>query len=157
VKHSGQSLIKQLEQDKAGLQSDIARLTSKLAGIEKISRSCNIELQAVLERKNENVLSVFRKLCDTVKAPVEDGHISACRRVAKVNTSSTRPRNIVVTLSTPRIRDLVLSAAHRFNKTHRDSGLLSSDLDISGETCRIYVTEHLSPEQNQEAGQGTQV
>jgi hypothetical protein len=89
--------IKLLESENIRLQSELARLNVKLAGIEKISRSCNIELQAVPEQRNENVLGLFRKLCGIIKAPVEDAQISACRRVAKQNISSRRPRNIVVT------------------------------------------------------------
>lgn len=139
--------IKKLESEKSHLQTEVVKLNSRLAGIEKISRSCNIELQAVPERKNENVILLLKKLCDVIKVPLEDGHISACRRVAKLNPASNRPRNIVVTLSTPRLRDLVLSATHRYNKTHSGLGLTSADLDISGETCKIFVTEHLSPEQ----------
>ncbi|XP_028156404.1 uncharacterized protein LOC114349987 [Ostrinia furnacalis] len=128
-------------------QREITRLNIRLVGIDKISRNCNIEIQAVPERKNENILAVLKKLIEVVKAPVEDGQISACRRVAKLNNASSRPRNIVVTFSTPRIRDLVLSATHRYHKTHTGNGLRTSDLDIPGEPCRIYVTEHLSPEQ----------
>lgn len=141
------STIKQLEKENISLQSEINRIGARLTGIDKVSRNCNIELQAVPERKTENLLVMLKNLCDVVKAPVEDNCISACRRVAKLNNSSNRPRNIVVTFSTPRTRDFVLSAAHRYNKSHSDGGLRSSDLGIPGEPCRIYVTEHLSPEQ----------
>ncbi|KAL4705332.1 hypothetical protein ACJJTC_019018 [Scirpophaga incertulas] len=46
-----------------------------------------------------------------------------CRRVAKQIVSSSRPRNIV---------------CHFFHSTY---------LNITDEQCRIYMTEHLSPEQ----------
>lgn len=141
--------IKRLEKENINLQTEINRLNARLASIDKISRNCNIELQAIPERKSENVLALLKKLCEVVKVPVEDVHISACRRVAKLNTTSNRPRNILVSFSTPRIRDLVLSATHRYNKKHSGCGLRSSDLDIPGEPCRIFVTEHLSPEQKQ--------
>lgn len=141
------TIITHLEDENNKLQSEMNRLNNRLAGMEKITRGCNIELQAVPERKNENVLTLFRKLCDVVNVAVDDGQISACRRVAKQNTASNRPRNIVVTFSSPRIRDMVLSATHRYNKAHPGRGLVSSDLDIPGETCRFYVSEHLSPEQ----------
>lgn len=139
--------IKHLESENLKLQTELNRLNVRMTGIDKISRNCNIEIQAVPERKAENVLAVLRNLCDLVKVSVEDSSISACRRVAKLNNASKRPRNIVVTFSTPRIRDLVLSAVHRYNKSHPGQGLRSSDLGIPGEPCRIFVTEHLSPEQ----------
>lgn len=140
-------VIKSLETENNNLKSEIIKLNNRLAGIEKISRNCNIELQAVPERKNENVLLLFKKICDVIKVSVDDGHINACRRVAKQNAASNRPRNIVVTLSSPRIRDIVLSASSKYNKAHSAHGLTSRDLEIPGESCRIFVTEHLSPEQ----------
>lgn len=139
--------IKQLECENVKLQAEIASLNARLVGIDKMSRNCNIELQAVPERKTENVLQLLKKLCDVIKAPVEDGHISACRRVAKHNPNSNRPRNIIVSFTTPRIRDQVLSAVHRYNKARAGHGLRSSDLDVPGEPCKIFVSEHLSPEQ----------
>lgn len=139
--------INALEEENTKLRSDLVQLNTRLAGIEKISRSCNIEVQAVPERRNENVVTLFKKLCEVVKVSVEDGHISACRRVAKHNAASSRPRNIIVTFSSPRVRDIVLSAAQRYNKAHPGRGLVSSDLEISGETSRIFVAEHLSLEQ----------
>lgn len=140
------SNIKCLEDENTKLQADINRLNTRLAAMEKISRSCNIELQAVPERNSENVMALFKKLCEVVKASVHDDHISACRRVAKQNATSNRPRNIIVTFSSPRIRDLVLSATHRYNRSHSGRGLVSTDLGITGETVKIYVNEHLSPE-----------
>lgn len=139
--------IKQLECENIKLQAEIVSLNARLVGIDKMSRNCNIELQAVPERKTENVLQLLKKLCDVIKAPIEDGHISACRRVAKHNPNSNRPRNIIVSFTTPRIRDQVLSAVHRYNKVHAGRGLRSSDLDIPGEPCKIFASEHLSPEQ----------
>lgn len=140
-------LIKRLETERTSLQTEIIKLNTRLAGVEKISRSCNIELQAVPEKRTENVLLLVKKLFDVIKVPIDDGQISSCRRVAKHNPESKRPRNIIVSFTTPRLRDLVLSASHRFNKSHSGRGLLSTDLDIQGETSRIFVSEHLSPEQ----------
>jgi hypothetical protein len=134
------STIKLLESENLKLQTEIHRLNTRILGMEKISRNCNIELQAVPERRNENVLLLFKKLCEVVKAPLADENISSCRRVAKLNPSTNRPRNIVITLSTPRLRDLVLSATHRYNKTHSERGLTSFDLGVPGEACKIYVT-----------------
>lgn len=139
--------IKYLEGEYSKLQTEIARLNSRLVGIEKISRSCNIELQVVPEHKNENVVAILKKLLDLLKLPMDDEKITACRRVAKINTAFNRPRNIVVSFVTPRVRDTVLPAYHRYAKSRPGRGVTSEDLGISGEARRIFVTEHLSPEQ----------
>ncbi|GBP28937.1 hypothetical protein EVAR_93582_1 [Eumeta japonica] len=61
----------------------------------------------------------------------------------KINTSSDRPRNILVTVASPHLRDLVLSATHRFDKAHPKNMLNSKHVDIAGESRRIYITKHV--------------
>ncbi|GBP48746.1 hypothetical protein EVAR_32764_1 [Eumeta japonica] len=89
-----------------------------LESSEKKSRAHNIEVQVVPESRNENVLTVLTKICATVECSILETDIRACRRVEKINTSSDRPRSILVTLDSPCLRDLVLSTPHSFNKAH---------------------------------------
>ncbi|KAL0840797.1 hypothetical protein ABMA28_014608 [Loxostege sticticalis] len=132
---------------KCNLQKQIRQMEGKLNNIENLSRSLNIEIQAVPENKNVNVFSLFKKLCEVVNVNIDDSAIHACRRIAKMNSSSTRPRNILVTLASSRLRDLIISSVHRHNKKHRDAPLTAGHLGIdAGSACRIYVAEHLSPE-----------
>lgn len=138
--------IKVLETDCEHLQSEMYNLTNRMSAIEKTTRSYNIEIQAVPESRNENVTSLFKKLCNIVNFPLEDGGIHACRRIAKMDNTSKRPRNILVTLASPRMKDSILSAVQRFNKAHPRDTLNSRQLEISGETHKIYVVEHLSPQ-----------
>lgn len=138
--------IKSLESKSISLRKDINNLNNRLANAEKLSRSCNVEIQAVPESRSENLIAIFKKLCSEIKVPIDDLHIQACRRVAKMDNSSKRPRNILVTLCNPRLRDTILSSTARFNKAHPEAPLNSSHLGFLGETSRIYVAEHLSPE-----------
>lgn len=138
--------IKKLETENLKLQADLVKLNSRLSSMEKMSRGLNIELQAVPESRNENVMSLFKKICETVDVHIDDPCIQACRRVAKMDAKSNRPRNILVTLSSPRLRDTILSSVHRYNKSHPKDPLSTRHLGLPGETRKIYVTEHLSPE-----------
>ncbi|XP_075990099.1 uncharacterized protein LOC142985735 [Anticarsia gemmatalis] len=141
--------MSRLEQENCTLQSEINGLKSRLYNMENISRSRNIELQSVPESQSENVLQLFKRLCSIIGVKMDDTNILACRRVAKMNAKSNRPRNILVTLSSQNLRDLVLSSTTRFNKSQSKDHtqmLNSSHLGISGEKTRIYITEHLSPE-----------
>ncbi|XP_047985747.1 uncharacterized protein LOC125225975 [Leguminivora glycinivorella] len=141
--------IKQLESEKVNLVSQVTVLSSRLASVENISRSRNLEIQAVPESRSENVLLLLKSLCQVINSPILESDIHACRRVAKFNTSSERPRNILVTLSSPRLRDNLISAVHRYNKSHPNDLLNSNHLGLTGETRRIFVSEHLSPEVKQ--------
>ncbi|KAL4709262.1 hypothetical protein ACJJTC_013322 [Scirpophaga incertulas] len=63
--------------------------------------------------------------------------------------TSARPRGILVTLSSERDRDNVLSAYKRYNRDNKANQLSSTHIGIQGERCLMYVAEHLSPETKQ--------
>lgn len=137
--------IKALETERSGLQSDIANLDRRLVSIEKTSRSHNIELHMVPEKRNENVLNIIKKLYETVNLTLDMSNICAVRRVAKLDPKSERPRNILITLQSERLRDGLLSAVRRFNRANRSNTLNSVQLGVEGEPRAVYVAEHLSP------------
>lgn len=138
--------ISSLETEQLRLQSEILSLNSRLSTMEKISRDCNLEIHMVPENHNENVMDLFNKLCKCIDVLVPENDVRHIRRVAKKNPKSDRPRNILATLTSPRIRDTVLSAAHRFNKANKDDKLSSGHIGLSGKAQRIYLNEHISPE-----------
>ncbi|XP_063835600.1 uncharacterized protein LOC135084792 [Ostrinia nubilalis] len=139
-------IIKDLEAKNSQLQTQLNSLNNRLASIEKMSRNQNIEIQAVPESRNENPSAIFQNLCKAINLQMTDDKIHSCRRVAKLNPSSDRPRNILVTLVNPRLRDEVLSACHRYNKQHKNEPLDTTHLGLPTERHRIYITEHLSPD-----------
>lgn len=142
-------IIQTLQNDQILLKNEMSVIRGRFNVLEKLSRDRNIEVQAVPENRNENVVSLLKELCNTIKYPISDSDIQSCRRVAKMDSSSKRPRNIVVTLSSPRIRDEIISTTHRYNKEHKQNKLNSHHIGLTGECHQIYVTEHLSPETKQ--------
>ncbi|KAH9632169.1 hypothetical protein HF086_011915 [Spodoptera exigua] len=97
--------VKTLEAENTRLLKEINSLNSRLSSSEKLTRSLNLEIQAVPERKNENILAMFKSLCKSVNTEIKDDQIISCRRVAKLDPKKDRPRNILVTLSNSRLRD----------------------------------------------------
>ncbi|VVD06109.1 unnamed protein product [Leptidea sinapis] len=138
-------IISDLKNDSSTFDHNFKSLLSKVMQLERISRSHNIEIQAVPERKNENLNTIIKKIFDKISVSLPDDVVISCNRVAK-RTVSDRPRTIVVTLMTPKHRDLILSAVHRYNKANPKDMLCSLDLGIIGERKPIYVAENLSPE-----------
>ncbi|CAG5008576.1 unnamed protein product [Parnassius apollo] len=144
---SAEIKVKALERTNADLTSKMSILHRRLESMEKISRSHNVEIQAVPEKRNENILTIVKNIYSTVKLPTTDAEISMCRRVAKLpTTSAQRPRNILLSLPSIRRRDNLLSAVKRYNKANPGNTLSSVHLGIQGDICPIYVSEHLSPE-----------
>lgn len=141
--------VQELDNEKVKLENNIRDIDRRIKANEMLSRSNNLEIQNVPENRNENVVNIFKKLCEVIGHSVSDSDVHACRRIAKLDKNSSRPRNIVVTLPSPRHRDTILSAVRRFNKANPSDPLNSSLVDSSGTTGtkqKIYVVEHLSPE-----------
>lgn len=142
-------VIKTLENEQSKLQKEFSELSSRLTSLESISRGCNIEIQAVPEKNGENLMSSLFKMCEIMNVPLLDSDLRACWRVAKMDPTSSRPRNIIVTVASPSLRDSILSAYTRYNKEHRDNRLNSTHIGIEGESRMIYLSEHLSREAKQ--------
>ncbi|XP_028176891.1 uncharacterized protein LOC114364788 [Ostrinia furnacalis] len=141
--------ISRLLKDNMTLQSQVSSINAKLSQIEQQSRECNIEIQCVPEFKNENLLTTFQQLLKITSCELPNADIVSYHRVAKINSESERPRNIIVKLSSTRARDQVLAAVKVFNRQNKNNMLNTSLLGIASEKRPIYVTEHLSPSNKQ--------
>lgn len=137
--------IQELQRQKNNLQTELTDAQRRLDALEKSSRSLNVEIQLVPDNRNENILSTVKQIISVIQAPVDEANIRCVRRVAKLNPQSTRPRNILVTLSTERQRDTFISAFKRYNKNNRSDPLNTTNLGIPGNKQAIYVMEHLPP------------
>lgn len=136
--------IKLIEVEKSNLQTSFQNLERRLSVIERTSRSKNLELHSVPEKRSENLLALLKNLGERLKVNIPD--TSGARRISKFNNSNDRPRNILVSLPSERHRDIIIAAYKKYNKTNAGSPLNSSDLGVPGEPFRVYVVEHLAPE-----------
>ncbi|CAB3239333.1 unnamed protein product [Arctia plantaginis] len=136
--------IKDLLQENQSLKAAVIDLTSRTNQLEQQARSCNLELQCVPEKKNENLYRIVANLGQVVGCDIKVEEIHNCTRIAKLNRASTRPRSIVVQLGSPRIRDQLLASTIKYNKTNPENKLNSVHLGIPGIKHPVYVLEHLS-------------
>ncbi|XP_022820402.1 uncharacterized protein LOC111352238 [Spodoptera litura] len=137
--------IMNLEAENAELKAAMGGMSERFVNLEQQSRSNNLEVQCVPENKNENVYKIITQLARVVKCEISDKDIPHCTRVAKSNSSSTRPRSIIVQLASPKLRDQLLAATIHFNKSNPQEKLNSSHLGYAGPKSPVYVAEHLSP------------
>lgn len=138
-----QGEVKEMKQENASLHVSISELNSRLNTIEQQSRSNNIELQCVPENKNENLVHIAMKLGKVVGCEIAEKDILHCTRVAKHNRNNTRPRSIVLQLSSPKLRDQILASSIAFNKKHPNDKLNSDHIGLKTKVP-IFVMEHLS-------------
>lgn len=143
--------IGKLKKENEKLKLTLSDLSSRISRVELHSRECNLELSCLPEFKNENLVSTVVQLASVVSCPIQisDTDIVTCKRVAKLNPSSERPRNVIVKLRTTDQRDGILAAVTSFNKKNHKEKLNSSHLGLGGTKSPIYVSEHLSPSTKQ--------
>ncbi|XP_039762497.1 uncharacterized protein LOC120635547 [Pararge aegeria] len=143
-----QIAVKDLKENNKKLEVTIDALNTRVTELEQRSRSNNLELQCVPERKNENLIKIVEHLGSAIGLDINADNIMSITRVAKVNRQSTRPRSIIVQFSSPLTRDSVLAAVIKHNKSNPKDKLNTSQIGMGsvGEKQPIYVIEHLSPE-----------
>lgn len=137
--------FKHLQEENNSFKKTVCDLSQRLNYLEQQARSSNLEIQCLPENKQENLFSVAKQLGSVVGCGIKDGDIMNCTRIAKLQTSSDRPRSIVVQLASPRIRDQLLASVINYNKKTPECKLSSADFGLAGNKTPVYVVEHLSP------------
>ncbi|KAJ8716729.1 hypothetical protein PYW07_003356 [Mythimna separata] len=137
--------IHKLQLENSELKTTVANLSQRINNLEQQSRSNNIEVQCMPETKNENVYTIVKQLGKVVKCDIQEKDILNCSRIAKTNSSSTRPKSIVVQLASPRLRDQLLASVIKYNQNNQDNKLHCGHLGFAGKKSPVYVVEHLSP------------
>ncbi|CAH2105981.1 unnamed protein product [Euphydryas editha] len=138
--------VKELKEDNYKLNSKVVDLTRRINYLEQQSRSNNLEIQCVPEKKNENLMTIISQLGSTIDCKLNEHDILNCTRVAKLSMANTRPRSIVVQLASTRIRDQVIAATYKFNKNNPTNKLNTAHLGFGGEKSPVFIQEHLSPQ-----------
>ncbi|CAG9112129.1 unnamed protein product [Plutella xylostella] len=117
----------------------VSILESKIDSLEQQARQCNLELSNVPEKRGENLLSLIESLGTLINLQIQQRDIISVHRVPHAQPDSTRPKNIVVKVSSRILRDNILSA-FRLKK-----GVMANELGLSNNTKhKIYCNEHLT-------------
>lgn len=113
----------------------------RLRALENASRSCNYEIHAATELKQEDLILLDTNLCHTLNVSITEQDIRAVPRVARVMPSKNHPKNLLITVSTQHLRDGTIAAFKRFNKENSSNPINSSCLGMPGIAFKIYVVE----------------
>lgn len=116
----------------------ISLLENKIDRLEQHARQCNIEVGNLPEKRGENLVAIFESIASAINIPLTQRDIVAIHRVPHAHTLNSRPKNIIVKLSTRLLRDNMLSA-YRLSK-----GITSDGIGLTGTQCRVYMNEHLT-------------
>lgn len=137
--------LHQLQKENEQLKASLKEVSMRINTMEQQARSSNVEIQCLPEHKGENLVSTVMNVARVISCTIAEGHIHQVTRIAKLNSTSTRPKSIIVQFCSPRVRDSFLSASIKFNKNKKPEDRLNSSLlGIGGKKENVYVVEHLS-------------
>lgn len=139
-------IIESIKEENNCLRDELVSLNAKFEELNQTARNCNVEIQNVPQFKGENLLQIVHNVGTMVGVNIPNEAINSARRVAHA-TRSDRPRNIIVQLSSRRLRDEVVAAA-RVRRSLSTAQLLPTALADDPSTQRtnsiFYVNEHLT-------------
>lgn len=139
------NIIQRLQTDNEKLTGAVTELSNRLNTAEQYLRECNVEINNIPEQKSEILSTTLLQLAKTVECTLHDDDIINITRVAKLDKENKKPRTIVAKLRSPRLRDTLLAAVTKFNRTHHNDKLSSKHLGYAAPHGPVFVSEHLTP------------
>lgn len=100
------------------------------------TRLNNIEIKGIPVKTNENLFTIFDSLCSCVKYTVPKSQINYLSRVP---TFSDKEKTIVVSFLNRYVKEDFIALARA------KKNLTAKDLGYAGSTQRIFVNDHLTP------------
>lgn len=131
------SSLEKLRDTVSCLQKELDMTKNNLSAHEQRTRLNNIEIKGVPVKKDENLFSVFEKICSKVNHPVPKPQINYISRVPMYNS---KEKLIIVSFINRYTKEDYLSVA-------RAEKLTAEDIGFKGASGRLYINDHLSSEQ----------
>lgn len=130
--------VKSLENEVITCRTRISNLESECNRHQQWLRKDNVELQGVPELKNESPTDIIIKVAKHVGVDLKPENIKFAHRVQPPKSVSGRCKNIVAQLDDPLWKNKLIVAVRK------SRGVTTSDIEIPGKSCRIFVNEHLT-------------
>lgn len=130
-----------LKLENVKLSGEVSELRERVRSLEQYSRKNNIEVSGIPSTAGENVLDVVKDLGRALQVEVKETDVSAAHRVPSYNRD--RQPSLVVQFQSKITKDLWI-ANYRKKKN-----LTAHDVNSCFPGHRVYVNDHLSPENKQ--------
>lgn len=144
------AFIPKLKQDLDSAKDSISALQNELQQRDQIARMNNVEISGIPIAAGENLSTLVRAISNKVGYSLDDRDIDGITRVRRFEVSgvsaesrASRPPAIIVKFARRLCKDKFLAAV----RSRR--GLTTADVDLSGPSLNVYVSDHLTPRNKQ--------
>lgn len=141
---ASQKTVEMLKKQNETLVCQVATLNKKVHDFEQHSRLKNVEIQGVPEKAGEDIFCVVKKIYDFMDLIYDQQLIESAYRVRSYNASSSKAeRNIIVSFTSKKSRDALLSAARtkRLGGSDKQPGF-----KVDSVSNKLFLNEHLTPD-----------
>lgn len=150
INESKAALMPKLRQDLDSAKDSISALENELQQRDQLARMNNVEISGIPIATGENLSTLLRAISNKVGYSLDDRDVDGVTRVrrfeassASVESSVSRPPAIIVKFARRLCKDKFLAAV----RSRR--GLTTADVDLSGPSLNVYVSDHLTPRNKQ--------
>lgn len=123
------------------LTSDVLELKDRVRSLEQYSRRNNLEISGVPETPKEDTISLLKDIAISIGVELDETQINATHRIPSFN--KRRPPPIIVQFHQKMIKDTWIK---KFKET---KSLSAKQVNSTYPDQRIYISDHLSPENKQ--------
>lgn len=123
------------------LKDSVCELQDRLRALEQYSRRANLEISGIPETANENTFALLQDIGKTIGQELESGDVTAAHRVPSFN--KRRCPSLVVQFLYRSQRDAWLTS-YKKRKV-----LTAKEVNTIFPSDRVFINEHLSPENKQ--------
>lgn len=128
----------ELERANRQLSESMDNLQERMRAMEQYSRKANIEISGLPVTPSEHPVSLLRDVGKAVGVELRDDEVVAAHRVPTYKKDRTP--SLVVQFHTRNQRDVWIMAYKK------KKGLVANEVNKSFPTNRVYINEHMSPE-----------
>ncbi|CAG9137586.1 unnamed protein product, partial [Plutella xylostella] len=133
-----ESKVAQVSKDSEVQQKSITTIIDDLNRNDQWVRRHNVEIQGVPESKDENLLSIFKKLVHLAGLPYDAStELDFISRVAHMNADNSKPRCIILRFVSRYKKDEFVAALRKLRLTATDLGFANK--------MTLHFNDHLTP------------
>lgn len=130
-----------LQDKNARLSTEVEDLRERMRSLEQYTRRNNLEISGIPLTPNESVADIVRDVGVALGVEVQDSHVAVAHRIPSYRQD--RSPAIVVQFHSRTTRDALIGGFRE------KKGLCASKVNSAFKQHRVYVNDHLSPENKQ--------
>lgn len=136
--------MEKLEVERNDQLTYIQILEEKVEELDRNNKSSSLEIRNIPITNTESkdsLRNIIATVGKSLKVSIQNSDI---KDVYRLNSKTKKDKPIIVDFTTVLMKELILQASKKYNKTYRDNKLNTTNLHLPGPANTIYISENLT-------------